>query len=240
MNAKRKKVEELACKTFDILDPTGSNTEYWKKHFAKMSDAQFEKWLKTKFPYKFQTRPFEIEPNMSTIKKALDFLGVPLTESIAEPFLYTNSKGEPVWTQPTFVGYIHLKKLKQFITKKNHIPVDIDQRDMKSGQLVGADKGARQSDRENEALQVMGLDYTTIEFSKIKGDAMELKNQTYNQINLTGEVRFEDLNIDPKDSLSKNMISAYMIASHLQTNIVNSEYMLPSTLKNKKTRLDRT
>lgn len=240
MNAKRKKAEEKVYKTFDILDPTGSNTEYWKKHFAKMSDAQFEKMLKSKFPFMFQTRPFEIEPDMNTIKKALDYLGVPLAERVAEPFLYTNSKGEPVWTQETFVGYIHLKKLKQFITKKNHMPIDIDQRDMKSGQLVGGDKGARQSDRENEALQVMGLDYTTVEFSKIKADAMDLKNQTYNQINLTGEVRYEDLNIDPKDSLSKNMISAYMLASHLQTNIVNSDYMLPSTLKNKKTRLDRT
>lgn len=239
MNAKRKKVEELACHVYDILDPTGSNTEYWKKYFAQMSDAQFEKWLKTKFPYKFQTRPFEIEPDMATIKKALDFMGVPLTERVAEPFLYTNSRGEPVYTQETFVGYIHLKKLKQFITKKNHMPIDIDQRDMKSGQLLAADKGARQSDREFEALQVMGLDYTTTEFSKIKADAMDAKNAAYNQINLTGDVRYDDINIDPTDSLSKNMISSYLIASHIQTNLVNSDYMLPSTLNRKKTRIER-
>lgn len=239
MNAKRKKVEELACRVFDILDPTGANTEYWKKYFAEMSDAQFVKWLKTKFPFKFQTRPFEIEPDMATIKRALDFMGVPLTERVAEPFLFVNDKGQPVYTQETFVGYIHLKKLKQFITKKNHTPIDIDQRDMKSGQLVSADKGARQSDREFEALQVMGLDYTTTEFSKMKADAMDLKNQAYSQINLVGDVRYEDLNIDPSDSLAKNMISAYLVSSHLQTNLVNSDYMLPSTLNRKKTRIER-
>lgn len=239
MTKQRKQVEELACHVFDILDPTGANTEYWKKVFAEMSDTQFEKWLKNKFPYKFQVRPFEIEPDMNTIKKALDFMGVPLSERVAEPFLYTNDKGQPIWTLPSFVGYIHLKKLKQFITKKNHMSLSIDQRDMKSGQLVADDKGARQSDREFEALQVMGLDYTTMEFSKIKADAMDLKNQTYNQINLTGDVKYSDLSIDPRDSLSKNMTSAYMLASHLQTNIVNSEYMLPSTLERKKTRLER-
>lgn len=239
MNAKRKKVEELACNVFDILDPTGANTEYWKRHFAQMSDTQFEKWLNTKFPYRFQTRPFEIEPDMATIKKALDFIHVPLAEPVAEPFLYINKEGQPVWTQPTFVGYIHLKKLKQFITKKNHMSTGIDQRDMKSGQLVSDDKGARQSDREFEALQVMGLDYTTTEFSKIKADAMDAKNQAYNQINLTGDVRTSDINIDPRDSLAKNMISSYMVASHLQTNLVNSDYMLPITIKNKKTRIER-
>lgn len=239
MNAKRKKVEERTYHLFDILDPTGTNTDYWKKHFANMSDTQFEKWLSCKFPFRFQSRPFEIEPNMTIIKKALDFLEVPLTESVAEPFLYVNKDGNPVWTQPTFVGYIHLRKLKQFVTKKNHMSISIDQRDMKSGQLVSDDKSARQSDREFEALQVMGLNYTTLEFSKIKADAMDVKNQSYNQINLTGDLKIADINIDRTDSLSKNMISAYMIASHLQTNLVNTDYMLPVTMKNKKTRIER-
>lgn len=239
MNAKRKKVEELAYDVFDILDPSGTNTEYWKKHFAKMSDTQFNNWLKGKFPYRFQMRPFDIEPDLSTAKKALDRLGVPLTETVAEPFLYTDPNGNPVWSKPTYVGYIHLKKLKQFITKKNHLSINIDQRDMKSGQLLGEDKSARQSDREFEALQVMGLDYTTMEFSKIKADAMDIKNQANNTINLVGDLRASDLSIDPRDSLAKNMISAYMLASHLQTNLVNSDYMLPITLKNKKTRIER-
>ena len=39
------------------------------------------------------------------------------------------------------VIYIHLKKMKQFITKKNSTPTGIDNRDMKSGLLVSFDKG---------------------------------------------------------------------------------------------------
>lgn len=239
MNAKRKEVEQLAYKIFDTLDPTGTNTDYWKKAFSNMSDTRFVEWLKSKFPYRFQVRPFEIEPDLAKSKKALDILGVPLTERVAEPFLYRNSKGEPIWTQPTFVGYNHLRKPKQFITKKNHMSMNIDQRDMKSGQLVSDDKGARQSDREFEAMQVMGLDYSTIEFAKIKGDSMLVKNQAYNNINLTGDVRITDLDIDRTDSLGRNMISAYMISSHLQTNMINQDYLLPMTTKNKKTRIER-
>gem|GEM_PF-5024432 len=39
------------------------------------------------------------------------------------------------------VVYIHIKKMKQFITKKNSAPSSIENRDMKSGLLVSHDKG---------------------------------------------------------------------------------------------------
>ena len=239
MNAKRRKVEELTYKTFDILDPSGSNTDYWKKTFAKMSDTQFNNWLKQKFPYRFQMRPFEIEPDMYTINKALKFLDVPLTERVAMPFLYEDSDGRAVWSKLSLVGYIHIKKPKQFITKKNHMTLDIGSRDMKSGQLLGDSKTARQSDREFEAMQVMNLKYSTIEFLKVKGDAMDVKQQAYNHINLTGDVRLDDLSIDPNDSLAKHMVSAYMIGEHLITNIIATDYILPSTLEKKKARIAR-
>lgn len=239
MNAKRRKVEELTYKTFDILDPTGTNTDYWKKTFAKMSDAQFTKWLKQKFPYRFQMRPFEIEPDVHTIKKALDFLGVPMVERVAMPYLYEDSQGRPVWSKPSLVGYIHIKKPKQFIIKKNHMTIDLSSRDMKSGQLTGDSKTARQSDREFEAFQVMNLKHSTTEFLKIKGDAMNAKQQAYNQVNLTGDVRLEDLNIDATDSLSKHMVNAYLVGSHLITNIIATDYILPSTVAKKKARIER-
>ena len=61
----RKDAEALVYKVMDQLDTTGANTEYYKKLFSKMSDAQFYNFFKKDFPLRFQMRPFEIEPGMA-------------------------------------------------------------------------------------------------------------------------------------------------------------------------------
>lgn len=235
----RKKAEMDCIAVMDILDKTGTNSQYYKKIFSEMSDAQFKKWLEKKFPIKFHFRQFEIEPSIAISVKALHFLGIPLTEKIAMPWVYENSNGKPVWSKEAFVGYTHLKKLKQFGTKKNHLPLSNNNVDMKSGLLIGEDKGARESDREFEALMVMGLTNTAKEFSTFKADAMNAKDQAYSTINTLGDVYMKDIEFSQDDSLARNMISAYMIGSHLMTNLVNVDYMTPATLANRRQRVRR-
>lgn len=239
MTPKRRKAEELCIKVMDTLDPSHTNSNYYKEVFASLSDKQFEAWLKKKFAVKFNFRPFEIEPPLATSKKALDILKVPLMEKVALPYHYTNSDGKPIYTKETFVGYIHLKKMKQFGTKKNHLPLSNDNRDMKSGLLVGEDKGARESDREFEALKVMGLDKTATEFASFRADAMNAKDQAYTSINLTGDLYLKDVDIRPEDSLSRNMISSYLIGSHLMNNLVIIDYMTPATYSVKRKKVSR-
>lgn len=239
MTANRRRAEELLIHVMDILDPSKSNSTYYKKTLAEMSDKQFETWLKKKFPIKFHFRPFEIEPDVEVSIKALDYLGVPLLETVAMPWVYENPDGKPVYSKPSFVGYTHLKKLKQFGTKKNHLPISNDNVDMKSGLLLGEDKGARESDREFEALAVMGLDYTAKEFSTFKADALGAKDQAYGAINSIGDVYQKDIVFTKDDSLARNMISAYMIGSHLMTNLVNTDYMTPYTLQGRSKKVTR-
>lgn len=239
MTPKRRKAEELCIKVMDTLDPSKTNSTYYKEVFASMSDKQFEKWLTKKFPLKFHYRPFEIEPDVDTCAKALKIMNVPLMERVAMPWVYRDSNGRPVFSKETFVGYIHLKKLKQFGTKKNHLPTSSDNRDMKSGLLVGEDKGARESDREFEALMVMGLSKTAKEFATFKADAMQVKDQAYSSISILGDVSQADLVFKQDDSLSRHMISSYMISSHLMNNLVITDYMTPATLSLKKQKVTR-
>lgn len=239
MTANRRKAEELWIKILNILDPSHTNSNYYKKVFAEMSDAQFSAWLKKKFPLKFHFRPFEIEPDLDVCIKALDVMGVPLLEPVAMPWVYENSDGKPVYSKPAFVGYTHLKKLKQFGTKKNHLPISNDNVDMKSGLLLGEDKGARESDREFEALQVMGLSYTAKEFSTFKADALGAKDQAYGAINSIGDVYQQDIVFRQDDSLARNMISSYMIGSHLMTNLVINDYMTPATVQGRHSKVTR-
>jgi hypothetical protein len=176
---------------------------------------------------------------MSDIEDALNNLGTPLLEKVALPYLYVNKNGEPVWSKEAMVVYIHIKKMKQFITKKNSTPASIENRDMKSGQLVSHDKGGKSSDREMEAMTVMGMEETMKELSTYRADYMDAKSIAYQTIATTGQLSQKDLELDNRDSLSKNLLNTYMIGSLLNTNILNVDYLLPSTLEAKSRKVTR-
>lgn len=239
MTPERKKAEALVYKVMDTLDDTGKNTEYYKKMFASMSDAQFKKFISRNLPFTFQYNTFEIEPKMSQINEAANILEVPLIESVALPYFYENKNGEAVWSKPCYVVYLHLKKLKQFITKKNSMSVNIDERDMKTGLLVNYDKNGKTSDREMDALIVMGLEDTAKEFSRSRADSMQDKSIMYNTINTLGRVTLNELPNDIEDSLSNNLLDTYLLGSMMKSNIISEDYYLTYVKKDKKKRVQR-
>ena len=239
MNAKRQQAEELIYKVFDTLDKDEYNSSYYKAMFAKMTDEEFMHFCERNLPFRFHTKPFVVEPKMHDIEKALKVLGVPLLEKVALPYLYIDKDGNPVWSKEAMVIYIHLKKMKQFITKKNSTPTGIDNRDMKSGLLVSHDKGGRESDREMEALAVMGLDETMDEFSTWRADYMDAKSIAYQTISTLGKISKEDIPIDETDSIAKSTLNAYLTSALINTNIINNGYMLPKTLADRKAKVVR-
>lgn len=238
-NKLRKKVEKLIFDTFDALDKTGENTNHYREIFAKMNNNEFLKFISLKFPYRFYYKPFKTEPNMKDIYDGLAVLNVPVLEKVSLPYYYKNKDGVPVNTKECYVLYLHLKKMQQFITKKNGMSIDLSTRDMRTGLLTGYDKNGMSSDREMEAMMVAGLDDTMKEFSTYKADSMDAKNAMYNTISAKGSVSFKDVPVDNDDSLSRNLINAYLLGSLIQTNIINEDYYLPITLKNKKREIGR-
>ena len=239
MNAQRLKAEELIYKVMDTLDKEGYNSSYYKGLFAKMSDKQFFDFCKRNLPFRFHTKPFVIEPKMYDIEDALKILGVPLLEKVALPYLYVDKNGNPVWSKECMVIYIHVKKMKQFITKKNSTPTGIDNRDMKSGLLVSFDKGGKTSDREMESLAVMGLDETMEEMSTYRADYMDAKSEAYQIISTLGTLSKDDISVSEVDSISKNTLNAYMVSSLLNTNMLNQDYLLPKTIADRKQKVVR-
>ena len=239
MTPQREKAEALIYQVMDKLDKKEYNSAYYKELFSKMSDSEFMKFCKRNLPFRFHTKPFVVEPKMYDIEEALKVLKVPLLEKVALPYLYIDKNGNPVWSKEAMVVYIHIKKMKQFITKKNSTPSGIDNRDMKSGLLVSFDKGGKTSDREMEALAVMGMDKTMEEMSTWRADYMDAKSIAYQTISTLGKISEKDIPIDDIDSISKNTLNSYMVASLLNTNMLNKDYMLPKTLANKKPKIVR-
>lgn len=227
----REKVEQRIYKVMDILDKTGQNTEYYKKKFAEMNDKQFYKFFNQDFPLKFQTKVFEVDPKIDQIMKALKYIGVPVTEKVSMPFLYQNKDGEAVKSQPVLVVYLPLKRMKQMVIKKTGFSTDITKRDYRTGLLIDTDKNGNSTDREFESLAVLDLPNTMKELSTVRADAMDAKNEFYNSINITGFASLNSVDIANSDSISRNLISAYLLGAHIQSNLVNVDYLLPRTVQ---------
>jgi hypothetical protein len=118
--------------------------------------------------------------------------------------------------------------------KKSSFSTEIAKRDFRTGLLVDTDKSASASDRELESMVVFGLDKSLQELITYRGEAMNAKNKFYAQINTVGMVRQSDVPVENEDSIARNLISAYLLGAHLNSNLVNTELYLPRTLKAKK------
>jgi hypothetical protein len=239
MNKQRKEAEELIYKVLDTVDSTKTNSDYYKKLFSSMSDEEFKQFCSKRLPFRFHQEVFKIEPKMYEIFEAFKILDKPLVEKVNLPHVYVNKDGKPVQSQEALVIYINLKRMKQMLTKKNNTAIDIDKRDMKSGLLVGHDKGGKETDREFMSLATMGLDYTIDEFARPKADAMEAMSQMSNTILNKGFVTDEDINVAKSDSIGKNMLNVYLIGAHIHSNLIDIDYMTPYTAKNKQQRIER-
>lgn len=234
----REDIEVYICQVLDLIDKSKQNSDYYKELFAKMSDKEFEDFVKKPYSVVFQIKLFEIEPVMEDVNKAANFMKVPLIERVALPYLYRNKDGNPVWSKPCLVVYLHHKRVQQMISKKNKYSIEVGTRDM-SGRLISDNKGAAMSDREFECLAVMGLDYTMREFSKPKADGLESKSYMYNTINTLGDVSESDIEYKKTDSIAKNLMSVYLLGCHINSNLVNEGNYTPYTLSQKNRKVAR-
>ena len=220
MNKQRQQAEELIYKIYDTVDPSKTNSDYYRKIFATMNDDDFLKFCKRRLPFRFHNSVFKVEPKMYDIIDAFKTLNVPLLEKVKLPYVYKNPNGEPVETQECMVIYIHLKRMKQMLTKKNNNAMNIENRDI-TGRLVGEVKGGQETDREFESLATMGLDWTMDEFARPKADALGAMTQMSNVILTNGFVSDKDIQVSIDDSMGKNMLNAYLLGAHITSNLVD-------------------
>ena len=239
MFKKRKEVEEMVYKVMDLLDPTKQNSQFYKAKFAKMNDKQFMNFFSQDFPLKFQTRLFEIEPSMKQISDTLDYIHVPMIEQMNLPFEYRAKDGTPVKSDDALILYVPIRKVKQFLSKKNSMSTNISNRDMKSGLLQTVDKNGNTSDREMESLAVMGLDASMKELATYRAESMNAKDEFYSMINTTGMVRQSDVDVETSDSLARNELNVYLLGAGLNSNLINEGNYLRHTLTSRGRKTER-
>jgi hypothetical protein len=229
---KRAKVMKHLIKFMNLIDPSGDNAKAYKQKFEKMSDAEFDKYMKDfladdKKNFYVEIIEFDRDIKIENVEKCAEAFKVPLFERVAMPYLTGDTEHAPMTPSPVAVGYIHEKRMQQALMKKNTGSITADKRDPKTGQVIGEDKNARISDAETYALLAIGAENALREFMGPRADNMVTKSQMNNAINRNGYVSLEELDHNPENNISLNTLDVYFAMQGIRTNLVVSDKFLP-------------
>jgi hypothetical protein len=222
LKEKRKRIEDLVLGVVKRMDnPKMENHARYSAMFKSMDDAEFEKWAKTMGHDLDDTiqifqLPFE-EMKMTQIKSAADFLGVPLEEYM----WYRHNDPEGIRTKIRVpVGYIHIKRVQQLLAKKNKYALDIEDTELKTGQVKGESKVTSISDDESFALMAINGNKTLEEFLGPRSDNELKKMEMYRDISRDGYTTLDKLTTDITKSVTLNTLNTYLLASGIKSDLL--------------------
>lgn len=168
----RKKAEAFIFQFLRDIEPTGYNVEKYKEIFAKMSDKQFDTWMKgmrdktqymVLFKPMYEAKGITIENNFKVAQKyGLNFY---------ERLIFSGNKNEPDHMTATEALVVDLpyRRQSQTLVKKISVPANNKTIDQLTYQPTGASKGSKISYPELQVLIGMRLDKTIEELIQIRG-----------------------------------------------------------------------
>lgn len=233
ISARRKKFMDYLTSCLNILDPSGKNSDYYKKKFGAMNDSQFDTYIRKFFAndrenFYYEISEYERDITIECLQKLANFMKVPLYEKIANPSATENMGNIPVTQYAVPVGYAHVKRLSQTQMKKSGASTKIEKRSALTGQVTGEDKNARMSDQETFIMCAKNNEMAMREFMGPRADNMRAKREMANQIGMNGYVSMEDLTLDdPYEKTALNTLNMYYLMQGLSTNLVTDLGAIP-------------
>lgn len=231
-NNKRQQIQDLVIKTMQLMDPTGINAKKYQSMFQSMNDAQFKQWIEAflqddKSNFRLDIEEFDDGKRslkFENIEKAANFLKVPLFEYVYLPHISTNPN-RPVRTkQPVLVGYLNIKRVQQFVTKKTGLSLDDTDRDEFTGKMKGDSKGGTTTGIENELLAGMGADKILSEISGSRADNVTEYNNMLSEIAEHGSVELENIKTNVYDKPTVLKADLFFMAMGIKTDLVSESY----------------
>lgn len=223
---------DLLITVMQKLDPSGTNAKKYKDLFDGMTDKEFDTYMNDFLNDDNQNLYLEIEEfdrelKFDDIEEAAKYLGVPLYERVASPHLSRDDDDVIITPYPVPVGYVHTKRLQQFILKKNSGSIYINKKNAKTGQVIAEDKNGRNSDAETYALLNLGAEHALAEFMGPKADDGVMQSQMLNAIQQNGFVTENDMTSLPENKVALTTMDVYFTMQGLRTNILTPINQLP-------------
>jgi len=230
----RKHIEQLIYDTFDAIDPSGTNTNKYQTMLADMDDATFEKHMKEFLKndeenFILDIVEFEHSLKLEYCEAAAKVLGIPLWEYVYLPHLTMDKSNVVVSQERCLVGYINVKRTQQLLHKKNGLSISNERTSPLTGQVIGDDKNARDSDIEAAMLVALGADTILQELHGPRADDPVMKRELRQSIATKGYSMLEELTNDSKNKITLNSVNAFLISMGLKSDLITDTYILPIT-----------
>lgn len=235
--AKRKKMEDLIYDFFSTIEPSGVNTKYYKEFFSKMSDKEFNDYFKYLFDHEdeyilLHISDYEYSLELTNITKTLsDVLNRPLMEYVVMPEHNKDKDNPTISPTKVPVGYIHLKRMQQTLSKKNKSSTSADKRSALTGQVTGKDKNGRMVDTENYNFIVSGADDIMKEFMSLRGDDNVMLAEALASVAEKGYIDMSELTDKKENKTTLNIVDTYLIGMGLKSDLVTDNLTLVMSLK---------
>lgn len=232
--ANRKQMEQLIYDTFDALDPSGNNTAKYQQLFDEMDEKTFEKFMKDFLSnddenFTLDIVEFEHSLQLDHCEAAAKVLNIPLMEYVYMPHLTMDKDNVVVSKQRCLVGYLNVKRTQQLLHKKNGLSVSNEKKSPQTGQVIGDDKNARDSDIESAMLVALGADKILAELHGPRADDPVMNRQMKQSIANKGYVMLDELDNDSKNKITLNTVNTYLLSMGLKSDLITPTYILPKT-----------
>lgn len=222
MAGNRKKAEAFIFDFIKKFDPSGYNTEQYKKIFAKMSDKQFDDYMKgirdgskglVAFKPMYKAKDITVENNF---KIAEDY-GLKFFERL----VHTNTPEGVDFTTP--IEYLVLtlpyRRQSQTLVKKVSIPDDNKVIDSLTYQPTGSSKGSKISYPELQVMMGMGLDHSITELIRFRGGDKSGFNAYNAMFARYGEANLKTLENFSSGVESTKTLKSFLLGMHISANL---------------------
>lgn len=171
MNIKRKSVQDKIYKVMNQLDPSGKNKKIYEDMFAKMSDKDFDDYMKRIRSGEdvlhlyaanlVDDLPVAHVANVAKANNVKIFERIRMYDVVNDCYYYTPKEYA--------VLQLPIRRMVQFADHKLTIAEGDSRVDMLTGQVVKPDKGAGLSEPESRILHGFGFKNTLRELNKFRG-----------------------------------------------------------------------
>lgn len=171
MNTKRKSVQDKIYKVMNQLDPSGKNKKIYEDMFAKMSDEDFDDYMKRIRSGEdvlhlyaanlVDDLPVAHVTNVAKANNVKIFERIRMYDVVNDCYYYTPKEYA--------VLQLPIRRMVQFADHKLTIAEGDSRVDMLTGQVVKPDKGAGLSEPESRILHGFGFKNTLRELNKFRG-----------------------------------------------------------------------
>ena len=175
MTPKRQKAQDYILKHLSTMDRSGLNTTRMTDFFARMTDAQFDQWMRDLRDNK--TKLSLLTPNMKVtiairdLRDTADAIGLPLFERIR---IWDNATRRYYMTPEKYlIIELPVRRVKQYLMDKISVPDSDRVTNPTTGQVVKPDKGSAISMTEAQTYDSKGLHRCLDELLIVRGGNLE-------------------------------------------------------------------